>query len=107
MPPKLKLSAAEKRILLWIIKEWDSDWINELDMTVEGTIDFCPKITTRRQLANKGVIDFDKTNLFIDSSGLQSFHCTFYPLTVLKYYCGVDFQLLTDPNGKPILSLLS
>lgn len=101
---KIKLPRSEQRVLDWITSEWESEWNTELNVEVEGPIDFKISKYTLFALVSKGIIAKESC-VFLDVAGNSCFHCIFYPLTVLKYYCGVDFQLLQDPTGKPFLSL--
>ena len=97
----MKLSKAEKRVIAWISEEWDSDWIFESVMDMDGAISFKVSRATIESLVEKGIL-FSVSEMHESHQGLE-FYAKFNPVSVLEAYTGVEFTKLVDPNGKALM----
>lgn len=99
----MRLTKAERKVLTWIVEEWDSDWIHLLEMNQDGAIDFKVSQKTIDSLIEKGLL-LEHSEMHTGLDGLN-FFANFVPVRILEAYTGVEFTKLVDPNGKSIISL--
>lgn len=99
----MKLTKAERRVINWIVEEWDSDWIYQNEVNVDGCIDFKVTQKTIDSLIEKGLL-LEHSEMHTGLDGLN-FFANFVPVRILEAYTGVEFTKLVDPNNKYIISL--